>query len=173
MNRISFTLMTSILLLSGCSTPEGTFPSLAKRPFETQTAAPDPIPEPVPAPTILPTAVAAKVDVLMTRHKKAQAAYNAVLPQVQNIARNAANSPLGSEAWVNAQLEVSRLDKARADSVAAQGEFDQLVIEQDDVASTNDTPSLTGLLAPYQAEIASAVTAQSAEIDRLSKLIGE
>jgi hypothetical protein len=172
MIRSSTALILYTLSLAGCTTPEGTFPSLAKRPFETQVPATGPASTPVLEATALPAELSAKIDGLMARHTKAKAAYDAALPTVRSLANNAAGSPVGSEAWVNAQQQLSRLDKARSDSVAALGEFDELVTEQNDAESKNGAASTLGLIVPYQAGIAEDVAAQTKEIDLLAALIG-
>lgn len=80
----------------------------------------------------------------------------------------AAGSKPGTETWVNAHMELSRLDKMRADSVAALGELDTLIAEQID----GDSAYVT-LLVEYQQEVATDVVAQRTEIDRMSNQIGE
>lgn len=87
---------------------------------------------------------------------------------VQVLAARAAGSPPGSESWVNAHLQLSRLDKARADSVAVVREFDVLIAEQAD-SDSDFVPFLTDAQKP----VAEAVAVQNAEIERLSRLIGE
>jgi hypothetical protein len=116
----------------------------------------------------LPTELTSRVDALNARHRAAQRAFDTDLPSLQSVASRAAGSAAGSEAWVNAHLQLSRLDKARADSVAAVREFDALISEQSDADS-----NLVPLLTEAQAPVADAVAAQNAEIERLSRLIGE
>ncbi len=87
---------------------------------------------------------------------------------MQSVAANAAGSTTGSEGWVNAHLQVSRLEKARADSVAVVREFDGLITEQADGDS-----DFVPLLTEAQKPVADDVAAQNAEIERLSRLIGE
>ena len=154
------------LLLPGCSTPDGDFPSLERRPFETET----PVAEPVApaAPTVLPAALADKVSTLTNRHQAASASFAKALPNVQRIAAGAASRSAGSEAWVNAHLLLSRLDKMRFDSVAALGEFDGLIGDHIDGDS-----GYVALLVEAQEKIAAEVAAQKAEIERMSRLIGE
>ena len=154
-------------LLSACSTTEGEFPSLERRPYESK----NPVVAPEassPVPVTLPAALAAKVAALNARHKAAQAVFATDLPSVQSVAARAAGSTPGSEGWVNAHLQLSRLDKARADSVAVVREFDTLIADQADADS-----NLVLLLTDAQKPAANAVAAQNAEIARLSRLIGE
>ena len=154
------------LLLPGCSTPEGDFPSLERRPFETDA----PVTEPVApaAPTVLPAVLANKVSALTKRHEAASSSFEKALPNVQRVAAAAAGRAAGSEAWVNAHLQLSRLDKFRFDSVAALGEFDGLIGDQIDGDS-----AYVALLTDAQEKIAGEVAAQKAEVERLSQLIGE
>ena len=156
-----------VLLLSACSTTEGQFPSLERRPYESN--APISVPEAVPAaPTELPTELQTKVDALIRRHAAAQADYQRKLPAVQALASRASGSAPGTESWVNAHLELSRLDDSRADSVAVVREFDSLIADQGKMDS-----SLVPLLSNAQQPVADMIAGQNAEINRLSRLIGE
>jgi hypothetical protein len=69
---------------------------------------------------------------------------------------------------VNAHLMLSRLDKTRVDSVAAVRDFDGLIFE----AGARDA-GLAVLLTEAQRPLIEDVAQQSAEIARLSKMIGE
>ena len=156
-----------VLLLSACSTTEGQFPSLERRPYESN--APISAPEALPAaPTELPTELQTKVDALIRRHAAAQADYQRKLPAVQALASRASGSAPGTESWVNAHLELSRLDDSRADSVAVVREFDSLIADQGKMDS-----SLVPLLSNAQQPVVDMIAGQNAEINRLSRLIGE
>jgi len=156
-----------LILLTACAADEAMFPSLERRPYESKNpiAAPE---APPPAPVSLPATLATRVDSLNVRHRAAEAAFAKDLPSVRSVASKAAGNAPGSEAWVNAHLQLSRLDKARADSVAVVREFDSLISEQAD-GDTDFVP----LLADAQKPIADAVAKQNEEIERLSRLIGE
>jgi hypothetical protein len=165
--RILALCLTPLVLLSACSTTEGEFPSLERRPYESNSSVP--VQEtPVSAPLVLPAELAGKVDALHARAKAAQVTFARDLSSVQSVASAAAGSSPGSEAWVNAHLQLSRLDKARADSVAVVREFDTLISGQAD-ADSDYVPLLTEAQKP----VADEVAAQNAEIERLSRLIGE
>ena len=156
-----------VLLLSACSTTDGQFPSLERRPYESN--APISAPEAAPAaPTELPAPVQAVVDDLTRRHAAAQADYQRKLPAVQALASRASGSAPGTESWVNAHLELSRLDDSRADSVAVVREFDSLIADQGKMDS-----SLVPLLSNAQQPVVDMIAGQNAEINRLSRLIGE
>jgi hypothetical protein len=168
-NRASLAIGLGLTaFLAACAAPDGEFPSLAKRPYEID--GPNKSPEAVQpsAPVALPPDLAAKVDALSKRHESADAVFQKGLPAMRNIAAKAAGTAPGTESWVNAHLELSRLDKARADSVAALGEFDGLIADQ----SEHDS-AYVALLVEAQQGIASEVAAQRTEIDSLSRQIGE
>ena len=155
------------LLLTACSTTEGQFPSLERRPYESK--APISVPEAAPAaPLELSAQLQTKVDSLTRRHAAAQADYQRKLPAVETLASRASGSAPGTESWVNAHLELSRLDQARADSIAVVREFDSLIAEQGKADS-----NLVPLLSKAQQPVSDMIAAQNAEIDRLSRLIGE
>jgi hypothetical protein len=162
----SLVCIAPLILLAACSSLEGEFPSLERRPAESK--APITEPETLPAPVTLPAELATKVDALNGRHNAAKAAFAKDLPSVQTVASKAAGSAVGSESWVNAHLQLSRLDKARADSVAVVRDFDALIAAQGEGDST-----LVPLLTDAQKPVADDVASQNAEIGRLSLLIGE
>ncbi len=167
MSIFKFALYLGLLpLLTACSTTEGQFPSLERRPYETES--PVSAPAASSAPVALPAMLAAKVDMLNARYKASRATFANDLVAIRSVASKAAGSPPGSEGWVNAHLQLSRLDKARADSVAVVREFDALIAAQAE-SDTNFIPLLTDAQKP----VAAAVAAQNAEIEQLSKLIGE
>lgn len=168
-NRTSLaTVLATTILLSACATADGTFPSLERRPYEVDGPNVEPEVAAPATPTELPPELVEKVKALTNRHESSDAAYTKDLPRVQSIAQRAAGSPAGSEAWVNAHLELSRLDKARADSVAALRDFDALITAEGE-ANAEFVPLLT----EAQKAVSDAVAAQNSEIERLSRLIGE
>jgi len=155
------------LLLAACGTKEGGFPSLEPRSYEADAPISAPI-ESAAAPSMLSGAFAAKADALQARHIAAHGAYLGALAAVQAIASQAAGSSPGSELWVNAHLMLSRLDKTRADSVAALRDFDGLILD----AAARDA-GLAALLTEAQRPVIEDVAAQNGEIARISKVIGE
>lgn len=159
--------LCSLVLLSGCAADEGKFPSLERRPYETANPIAEPVAPPA-APLVLSADLAAKVDALIARHRVAQATFAKGLGAIQTVASKAAGSAAGTESWVDAHLQLSRFDKARADSVSVVREFDSLIYEQ----GTSDS-TLVPLLTEAQKPVADDVAAQNNEIQRLSRLIGE
>jgi hypothetical protein len=166
MSKLKLSLCLA-LLLPACTSVEGEFPSLERRAYESDdpVAIADAEPQ---APAVLIQSLKNQVDSLVARHSKAEAAYARDLPTIRSVAQRAAGSAVGSESWVNAHLQLSRLDQARADSVAVVRDFDALI------ARAGDTDAaMVPLLVAAQKPVADAVTAQNAEIERLSRLIGE
>ena len=160
-------VLTLIAMLAACGRADGEFPSLERRPYESKAPITEPDAPPA-APVFLPPEIAAKADALLARHRAGQSAFATGLAAAQSVASNAAGNSPGSETWVNAHVQLSRLDKARADSVAAVREFDSLISD----AATLDSAFVT-LLTAAQKPVADDVAAQNDEIDRLSRLIGE
>ncbi len=159
--------LTPLILLASCGSMEGQFPSLERRAYENN----DPITPPVTAPAApvsMSVELKAQVNALLSRHQAAHAAYIGRLDAVRSVASRASGSAAGSEAWVNAHVLLSRLDKARDDSVAAVRAFDTLIAD----AGAGDS-GLVALLTDAQKPVADDVAAQNAEIQRLSRLIGE
>ena len=159
--------LAPVALLAACSTTEGAFPSLERRPYESNAPISEPVVLPT-APVSLPSEIAAKVDALLGRHRAGQSAFAAGLGAVQAVVSGAAGSSPGSESWVNAHVQLSRLDKARADSVAVAREFDSLISD----AGALDS-AFVPLLTTAQKPVVDDIAVQNAEIDRLSRLIGE
>ena len=156
-----------LLTVAACGVPQGGFPSLERRAYETDAPITAPA-ESAAEPALLSEELTNKADALLAKHRTAQAAYLHSLPAVQITTSNAAGTSPGSEAWVNAHLILSRLDKMRSDSVAALRDFDGLI----DDAGARDAGA-AALLTEAQRPVAEAVATQNAEIARLSKLIGE
>ncbi|HMT41088.1 MAG TPA: hypothetical protein PKC48_00320 [Sphingorhabdus sp.] len=159
----------AVLLLAGCSLPEGEFPSLAKRSYETSEPVGEPSAEPEQLTTSIPADVDASVNLLLARHQKAESAFRSALGGVRKAAQSAAGSAIGSESWASAEVELSRLDVARGDSVAALAEMDKLIADQRERGADS---GLLGLLAEPQSRLAADVAAQTAEIEALARLIG-
>jgi hypothetical protein len=156
-----------LILLASCGSIDGQFPSLERRAYENVDAITAPITPPA-APVSMSVELRAQVDALLSRHKIAHAAYLERLDAVRSVAARAAGSAPGSEAWVNAHVTLSRLDKIRDDSVAVVRAFDGLIAD----ANAGDS-GLSALLTDAQKPVVDDVAAQNDEIRRLSRLIGE
>lgn len=156
-----------LILLASCGSIDGQFPSLERRAYENNDAITAPITPPA-APVSMSVELKAQVDALLARHQVAHAAYLERLDAVRAVAARAAGSAPGSEAWVNAHVTLSRLDKIRDDSVAVVRAFDGLIAD----ANAGDS-GLSALLTDAQKPVLDDVAVQNDEIRRLSRLIGE
>jgi hypothetical protein len=165
-------LISLTAILSACAAPQGEFPSLMRRPYETNAPITAPLSPETAGPATLSSDLAATANALAARHRAAHNAYRELLTPTASAARGAAGTAVGSEAWVAAQLQVSRLDKARADSKAALAELDRLITAQLDAGANGTGVDMGALLIEYQTPIAADTAAQDAEIERLSALIG-
>lgn len=175
MPRISLAtipITLAMVSLGACSTPEGNFPSLQKRAYETDNPVEEPAETPVEVAAALSPAIKAKADALLARYRAGQAAFSKGLPEIRKIAAAAAGTRPGTEAWVNAHLRLSRLDNARAESVAALTAIDDLVADTEDL-DLKGGPAQAPLLVPIQREISSGAASQNQTIDQLSRQIGE
>ncbi len=158
--------VTPLLLLAGCATTDGDFPSLSKRPYEnTETISERPAPEPI----IMSAELDAQSNAMLAKARGGQAAFEASLPTARNSANAARGSAVGSEIWISAHVALSRLDKARADTVAALGEIDRMIATEREKGSS---VNIISILAERQASIAQLSDAQTDQIETLTRIIG-
>jgi len=171
--RHLISVLASGLLLAGCaSPPQGEFPSLSKRPFENAEPIQDTAPEPIPVPQQLPSDLASRAASLEARINAANAAFNRGLPAARAKANRARGAARGSENWLAAHTQLSRLDKARSDGVAALAEMDRLVTDQLDDQLRSKLPAYSQLLIPRQALMSDIIQSQNITIDLLTRTIG-
>ena len=156
-----------LFALTACAAPGLEFPSLERRPYETNAPVVAPAKSPAPS-AALSAELATKSNALLARHTAANQDFLRGLGAVQSTASKAVGTDPGSEPWVNAQLVLSRLDKMRADSVAVLREFDGLIADAGAVDA-----DMAALVTEAQRPVTEDVATQSAEIVRLSQLIGE
>lgn len=132
MHRRSIPLLPlcASLVLTACATDEGTYPSRAKRPQERITATwPPPAPPPPPAPAPLEAATLERIDLLLAQARSADAGFRAKEGRARSLVGAAARAPMGSEAWSVASIAVAELEAARAKTMLALSELDQLYAE--------------------------------------------
>ena len=113
-------------LLGGCATG-GDFPSLAPRPVE-QLSFEEPIKvdPPVAADPALSGRAGALLGEARAGDRQFEEAYGRALPLVR------AAGPAGSDAWIQAQEAISRVEAARIGTTNALSELDLLIAEQSD-----------------------------------------
>jgi hypothetical protein len=160
----SYCFALAVLTLAGCATVDtGDYPSLARRSIELRVNAAAPSVEqpalPEPATADFATALAG-LDGDATR---GETAFRAALGAAEQAVAGARGSARESEAWVVAQIAISRLDAARAPSTLALAEVDRLVQARALAGEAAGAAELTAL----QTRVAALVTGQSAMLDRL------
>jgi hypothetical protein len=165
-------------LLSACVS-QGEFPSLAPRGVE-RDANGNPIAlcippggaapaqeRPAPAAAANDPALGARLTALLEQARRGQSAFAELLRAAQ--ARAARAGAAGSEGWIAAQQEISRLEAARAPSVDALAELDALVLARsgDGAASADDSARVIAAAE----EARRLADSQQAELDRLNGML--
>ncbi len=152
--------LVPLLLAAGCAAP-GPYPSLAPRPAEKAYA--DDAEERKPTPQPDDPALAGEIDRLLAEAKAGAADFDSVFPAAEAAA--SAAGATGSDAWLEAQQALSRLEAARARTTAAQADLDRLAVERSGTATLGEGDSER--LRRAVAEIQALADAQA---DRLQKL---
>ncbi|MGP1352454.1 MAG: hypothetical protein ACTS1Z_03960 [Parasphingopyxis sp.] len=116
------------LLLIACAGPEGEPPSLATRPIEGILDEPTRAIAPVPSAT--DATLAAEIERLVSQARAGDSDFDAAYPSARQAVDMAAGRPAESEAWIEAQLAVSALDSARAETTIALSALDTILAEQ-------------------------------------------
>lgn len=115
------------LVLGACTTSEGTYPSLAKRPDERISATwPPAPPAPEAAPAPLDPAAANRLDGLLAQVRSADARFHAKEGRARRLVAAAGRAAMGSEAWSIATVAISELEAARSQAMVAMSELDSL-----------------------------------------------
>lgn len=115
------------LALGACTSNEGTYPSLAKRPAERITATwPPPPPAPPPAPPPLDAATARRLDALLGQVHGADTRFSGGVALARSRVAAARGAAMGSEAWSVATVAVSALEASRAQAMVAMAELDSI-----------------------------------------------
>lgn len=168
-------LAIATLLLSACAsmTQDGRgYPSLARRPAETArvggelppdlAARPDQG-EAIPADPALRQQIAA----LVAQAEKGRGAFDALYAQVGPEIRGASGAAVSSEAWVSAQVELTRLEEARYDSVFALASLDTLYADR---MKAQAEGTARGGIAEIMTARRGALVAVDAQNDRIDDL---
>ena len=174
----------AVLLLSmfvtACAA-QGPFPSLAPRAAERGLAggsAPAPCPDEeavqeqlaaAPAPVPSDAALRARVAALLVEARQGQAAFSEILPRASQSAARAGAA--GSEPWIAAQQEISRLAAARARTSDALAELDSLSIGRSAAGALNQEDYQA--IDAAEGEVRALAEQQESELVRLTGLVGE
>lgn len=180
MNRShSAALLLATVLLSACAS-QGSFPSLAPRAAERGQAggsapalcpgAEAPAVEPVaqaPAPPASDPGLRSRITDLLAQARAGQTEFASLLPEARAaIGRGGAAE---SEAWIEAQQQLSRLEAARARTVEALAELDSLGISRSAAPSAEQDREA---IVRAEDEVRALAEAQAAELARLSGGLG-
>ena len=111
---IRASLVSLTILLTACAGPEGEAPSVASRPIEGILDAP--IRGIAPVQSVSSATLSAEIDALIDQAQAGHSGFAENYPAAQSAIASAAGSPIESEAWIAAQLAISALDSARAES---------------------------------------------------------
>ncbi|MBB5713780.1 hypothetical protein [Sphingomonas aerophila] len=155
-------LLAAIALsLTGCAHEGGSFPSLAPRAAEKQGFA-EPAPRPVPTATPDPAldARVVSLDANLSAIARGAAADQALAERLATAARG---RPVGSDAWLDAQSALARLDDWRAQVSSLASDVEELGAERAATLAPG-YPALDALTARVSAE----ATRQGEVIERLS-----
>ena len=154
-------------LAAGCSTPNGTIPSLAPRAAE-QIDPRVPVERPPNDRPVAP-GLAARLDVLVAQARSGEAGFETAIATARNAAEGA--GPRESESWIVAQEALSAAVKAREPAAMAIGEIDsigaELLVAQGglapaDLAAIENAAATVGAISRAQAEAIAAVQARLA-----------
>jgi hypothetical protein len=151
-------------LLTGCATGDmADYPSLAQRPIERQANVP-PAPVTASVPEPVSATLAEAIRALASDADRGETAFQSALGEARSAGAAGRGAAVGSEAWAQAQLALSRAEAARAPTTLALAELDRLLVVQ------GDEGNVAGLdaIATEQARVAALVAAQERVLAGLS-----
>jgi hypothetical protein len=160
--RPAFAILLPLLVAAGCAAP-GPYPSLAPRPAEKAYA--DDAEERKPTPQPDDPALAREVDRLVAEARAGSAEFDSALPAAQAAASRAGAS--GSDAWIEAQQALSRLETARARTTAALADLDRLAVERAGAGTLGESDAQR--LSSATAEIQALADSQADRLQRLGE----
>ena len=128
----TLTALCAALTLSACATPDGAFPSLARRDAERVSgtiAAPLAQPD-LPATATVNPAMARRLDQLEDQAKAGHAKFHARESRARQLTRAARGAAVGSESWAVATVAIAELEAARSEVMIALADLDSLYTAQ-------------------------------------------
>jgi hypothetical protein len=152
----------AVPLIAGCAV-EGPFPSLAQRGVERERPT-----EPVrPSPDVAAdAALQTRVAELLALARQGDRDFDAAFGRAEAVARGA-GAP-DSDSWIAAQQQISRVEAARAETMRALGDLDQLALQRADVPTSE--ADYTAVNSAIQTVERLALEQQS-RLDRLKDII--
>lgn len=143
--------ITAILvpaLLSSCAAP-GTYPSLAKRPFEKPAAAPPEAPAAPLAPS--DSALLGRIAEALKQAKDGVPEFEAAYPAAKQAADHASGAAVESDAWIQGQLMITRLERTAGPARDALAALDEERRFLDQRPGSPDAPALLSAIAEVEA----------------------
>ncbi|NCN84961.1 MAG: hypothetical protein GW808_02570 [Sphingomonadales bacterium] len=166
MKKLSALMMIITVPLSGCVMQEGDFPSLQKRPYETEPTITEPAaPAPLLAP--LPAAVQNKLDTAVAQSQAAHDEFLESLPSAKSRVAAARGSAPSSESWVVAHMALAALEIERSPSVEALADIDTLYRDQLEREALEDISGGIAAITVQRDAVEEQVARQQAEIDAM------
>ena len=161
-SRAPLAILVPLLVAAGCAAP-GPYPSLAPRPAEKAYAEDAEERQPTPQPD--DPALASEIDRLLAEARAGGADFDAALPAAQAAA--SASGAAGSDSWIEAQQNLSRLESARARTTAALADLDRLAVERTSAGTLGEADA--GRLRAATAEIQALADNQAERLRRLGE----
>jgi choline dehydrogenase-like flavoprotein len=163
MTRLPAAAFAGPVLLAGCAVSPVDAPSLLPRPIE-NVSFDEPEAKPV---TIVPDpALDATIEEARQTLAAAASAFAEAVATVGPLVDAAEGTGIGSDAWLDAQVALARLDDARATSLATLSELDRLAIERG-AAGKPAYPALEALRAEAQTQVRGESDQIDGFVDRL------
>lgn len=166
MKRFTPWILT-LVLLTGCAGGTAEFPSLAKRAVESRSDAPLSGPA-LPAPnTPIDGASLDKANAAVRSAREAESAFGAALAPARQAVSKAAGASFGTEAWIEAQMAVSALERARLPVKTALSDVDDLqgaLISSNPAADTSALAAASRVIGDIDAEQARTVESLMAQL---------
>jgi hypothetical protein len=140
------------LILAGCAGAVDA-PSLAIRPSERATVVDPNVPPVVPLiigpPPMTPlgSAATSRLSAIVDRAKASATNFETASRAARVVAGNASGASIGSDAWIAAQLEITRLERLRAPATEALAEIDSLKRELIATDQNIDQPAIDAMVA--------------------------
>jgi hypothetical protein len=154
-----------MMMLTACARDAGSYPSLARRAIEQNAATV--VNEPPPAPRILAPSNPqrmARVEKLAELAQNGAARFNKALAENEGALRRGAGAAPSSEAWVIAQMSLSRIEATRRPLAEALAGLDDVRREMLDSGLSEDDAAVERTVR----DVESIDAKQQAAIDRLS-----
>ncbi len=156
--------ISALALLTGCAGRQAEFPSLAKRPIEGGMNEPvvgSALPAPIATP--LDEANLAKAAAAVRTARDGESIFEAALGPAQRAVEKAKGAPFGTEAWIEAQMAVSALERTRLPVKTALSDIDDI---EGTLISGNAAADLTKLVEASRV-ISSIDAEQARSVERL------